>query len=480
MAKNKSFEFLGEILSKLYLLKEQREIIEEILIFVSNVSDCIRCSLFMLKNNPKKILYEYTPVEKKFIEKKSTVKLGSDKITDVLSKREPIYLKNSKVDFLDSSSSLDSETILLPLEFLNDIQGILFVQKRNFSQREISRLRSLSSTIAFLILNSRLYENMNSLLKDLRISYEISTALIEKMNLDSLIERIFEEIRTHFGFKILGIFFLDEEGNLRLEYTVEENKEFKGIKIKANEGIIGYTVRTGEPFYAPDVRKVPFYIEGVKGILSEFAIPLKFKDRTIGVLDIESKKFDDFPDSTRKLLVSLAALIAISIENARLFEETEKLSKIDMLTGVLNRRSIELELEKLLKICKLERKNIILFFIDLDHFKDYNDRFGHQKGDNVLKILCDTIKKEMKEGICGRYGGDEFICVFFNKEKGSVLKIASELLKNVESSKFLKGITLSIGVSSYPDDGKTIDDLIRIADKRCYNAKKLGGNRINY
>ncbi len=468
MSEDKLLYFLGSTLSKLYLLKEQEEVLKEILIFISNISGSIKSSLLMLKNNPKKILYEYSKPDRKFTIRKSDIKLDSKTITDVLSKGEIVNTKEI------------SEMFLIPLKFLNDIQGIIFVQKKSFKKTEIKRLIELAPIIAFLVLNSRLYNYMDSLIKELRISYEISTALIEEINLDRIIERIFTEIRSHFGFEIIGLFLLDEEKNLTLEYTVEENRPFKGLKIKYGEGITGYAVKTGEPYYAPDVRKVPFYIEGIKSVLSEFAIPLKFKDRIIGVLDINSKKLDDFPDSTRKLLVSLAAIIAVSLENARLFEKTELLSKMDMLTGVLNRRSIELEIEKFLKKCKEENKNLTIFFLDLDHFKEFNDRFGHQKGDEVLRLFCDTMRKRLKEEVCGRYGGDEFICVFFDKEVEYILSLGRLLLKDTAYSKKLKGITLSIGVSYYPDDGDTTDELIRIADKRCYDAKKLGGNRINF
>uniref|UniRef100_A0A7C4U6T0 GGDEF domain-containing protein n=1 Tax=candidate division WOR-3 bacterium TaxID=2052148 RepID=A0A7C4U6T0_UNCW3 len=478
MQKDDILRNIGNHLSSIYLLKDQYEIMKEILIMLSKITDCDYLSIFLLKNNPRKDLYEFFPLENRFQVRKSDINLHSEIITEVLTKKTHLLLKEKDKIKLKEGAGNASEILIIPGSLLQDVQGLIFVEKGLFSQEEISILSSLSSIIAFIILNSRHYKNLSDLVTQLRISYEISSSLIQEMNPDRLIERIFKEIRTHFGYDIIGVFILKDDGTLSLEYTVEENSIFKGFKLGLGEGIIGYVARTGESYYAPDVRKDKYYIEGVKGILSEFAIPLKIKDKVIGVLDINSRKEDDFPDSTRKLLSSLAALITISFENARLFEETKRLSKIDMLTGVLNRRTIEIEIERWIKRAKEEKKGLTIFFLDLDHFKEFNDRFGHQKGDEALKIFSDNLKKTIKEGVCGRYGGDEFICLFYDTEKEEILRIGNELIKRIEKNKKLKGITLSIGISSFPEDGKTMDELIRVADKRCYDAKRFGGNRL--
>jgi diguanylate cyclase (GGDEF)-like protein len=165
---------------------------------------------------------------------------------------------------------------------------------------------------------------------------------------------------------------------------------------------------------------------------------------------------------------------------ARLLEEAIR----DPLTGLYNRRFMNENLS--LEIAKAKRMNfpITIFFLDIDHFKRLNDRYGHQAGDRILKEIGEILEKGLRAGdFACRYGGEEFLMVLpgMPKEKAKItaerilLKIKNISLPNLEDA---AKVTVSIGISVYPQDATLIDELIFAADQALYFAKLKGRNRV--
>jgi len=120
-----------------------------------------------------------------------------------------------------------------------------------------------------------------------------------------------------------------------------------------------------------------------------------------------------------------------------------------------------------------------LLFIDLDNFKVFNDTYGHTVGDEVLKEFAIILKSAVRKiDFAGRYGGDEFIVVLVETDISKALSTGNRVRKLVQEKMKEYGITISIGVSTYPLHGTKKSQLIQAADNACYRAKKLGGNRV--
>jgi len=149
----------------------------------------------------------------------------------------------------------------------------------------------------------------------------------------------------------------------------------------------------------------------------------------------------------------------------------------DEMTGLNNKRFLET-----VKI-KYNGTNtkIGVIFIDIDNFKYFNDTYGHDVGDEVIKSVANQIKLSIREiDFAFRYGGDEFVVMVFNQEKDIVLKIANRMfskINNIKNEKFGK-ISVSIGVAFYPDDSNDLNEVIKLADENLYVAKKSGKGRI--
>lgn len=160
-------------------------------------------------------------------------------------------------------------------------------------------------------------------------------------------------------------------------------------------------------------------------------------------------------------------------------EELEMLSTTDSLTGLDNHRSLMQRLEDEEARCKRERRSFSVLVGDVDHFKQYNDAFGHPAGDEVLKAISEIMREAARPVDCvARYGGEEFVVLMPDASAAEALDLAEHIRARVAAKKFMgRKMTLSIGVASFPEDADSAEALISIADEALYQAKREGRDR---
>ena len=262
------------------------------------------------------------------------------------------------------------------------------------------------------------------------------------------------------------------------------------IPLDESQGILALTVLEGMPFevLTEDARKrvADKYLQTLS---TQYfvTVPLKAKDKVAGIMLVDNI-FTQKPITKSDIgLLSLFANHAgLAIENSRLYEEKVYLSNIDWLTKLWNHGHFQAILSRELTKARGSDTHLSLIMIDIDDFKNYNDRFGHVAGDGVIKgmarILIDASRK--KDYVC-RYGGEEFSIILPQATKEDAKNIAERLRKKVREYNFPnqdaqpKGIfTLSCGIATYPHDAHNKDSLIRNADSALFKAKKSGKDRI--
>ena len=160
-------------------------------------------------------------------------------------------------------------------------------------------------------------------------------------------------------------------------------------------------------------------------------------------------------------------------------EELEMLSTTDSLTGLENHRSLMQRLDEEEARSKRDRRNFSVLVGDVDHFKQYNDAFGHPAGDEVLKAISDIMREAARPVDCvARYGGEEFVVLMPDTSAADALELAEHIRARVAAKKFTgRKMTLSIGVASFPEDADNAEALISIADEALYQAKREGRDR---
>ena len=221
---------------------------------------------------------------------------------------------------------------------------------------------------------------------------------------------------------------------------------------------------------------------------SYLCLPLLAQRKTFGSISLNTSSCDmDTPEFERgvRLLQSLAENISLSLANLKLRESLHALSLRDPLTGLFNRRFMEETLAREMGRATRTRKEMAVILLDIDHFKDFNDTFGHDAGDEVLKELA-TLTQGFRQGVdvACRFGGEEFVLILPEISATQAMNRLEQLrqavseLKVSVQGKLLGRITVSMGVAFYPADGSSINELIKAADNALYQAKREGRNRI--
>ncbi len=162
----------------------------------------------------------------------------------------------------------------------------------------------------------------------------------------------------------------------------------------------------------------------------------------------------------------------------RLNQKLNKLAVTDELTDIGNHRLFQTSFETELHRAQRYARNLSLLIVDVDHFKIYNDTYGHSEGDKILKALAGLLEKTTrKEDIVTRYGGEEFAIIAPETSKKKAEELAERIRKAVDDEKL--HITVSIGLATFPEDGKSLKEVFKKADKALYQAKKLGRNLVS-
>ena len=209
-------------------------------------------------------------------------------------------------------------------------------------------------------------------------------------------------------------------------------------------------------------------------------IPLIIRQKIISIILVENLKKDD----CEKFLI-LAPQIALQIDRIGLFDSVEKISITDGLTGAYLRRYFVKRLKEEITRSEQCKMNLSFIMLDLDKFKECNDNFGHLVGDVVLKDVSNIITKNIREiDLVARYGGEEFCILLPEADKTGAHAVGERIRKSIEKH-VIKAydestqITVSMGISSFPEDSKDVEGLIEAADKALYEAKREGRNIIH-
>jgi len=217
-----------------------------------------------------------------------------------------------------------------------------------------------------------------------------------------------------------------------------------------------------------------------KTIRNLISVPLKIKDRVTGVINGTNKlEQDSFSEEDQRLLEALAQQAAMAVEHARLYE----LAITDGLTKLFIHRYFQARLEEEIVRAKRYHTACSLILFDIDHFKKFNDTYGHQQGDIVLIEVAKLMKLTVRDtvDIPARYGGEEFVIILPETDAKGALLVAERLRKTIEAYDFpgqeqaLK-VTVSLGVSTFPDHASTKSVLVKKADLALYECKNRGRN----
>jgi diguanylate cyclase (GGDEF)-like protein len=222
-------------------------------------------------------------------------------------------------------------------------------------------------------------------------------------------------------------------------------------------------------------------------------LPMMAHGETLGMLYLDSgnKRSQDgnpqlhLSDSEQRLAKTLAEQAALALANLNLRETLRMQSVRDPLTGLYNRRYMEESLQRELHRSMRRKTSLGVIMLDVDHFKRFNDSFGHEAGDFVLQTVSKLLRSQLRgEDVVCRYGGEEFTLILPEASLEATRQRAEQLREAVKAEipsfrdRSLEAVTLSLGVASFPEHGNTSEALLRKADAALYQAKQQGRDRV--
>lgn len=214
------------------------------------------------------------------------------------------------------------------------------------------------------------------------------------------------------------------------------------------------------------------------------ASPLLSENKVLGVVRACSSEAGAFTPDDLRLLDAFSSAGAVTLRNLILYERMRELATHDSLTGLFLNRYFQEKLEQEIRRAEEERGRFAVLLLDIDHFKRYNDEYGHSAGDLVLKNVAVTFQKSLESGeTSARYGGEEFVALLPGKGGREAIASAERVRREIERSVLVlrraeRRVTASVGIAVYPKDGRDREALLQAADKRLYEAKKAGRNRV--
>ncbi len=217
---------------------------------------------------------------------------------------------------------------------------------------------------------------------------------------------------------------------------------------------------------------------------SGVVIPLKVMQRTAGFVKLESDQPGAFGPEDVKSADIFATMAALSLENVLFYERIHQQATHDPLTQLFSHKAFQTRLQEELLRSGRSQTPLSFILMDLDHFKSYNDRYGHQAGDYLLKTVAGIISSFARPvDFPARYGGEEFCLIVPNFVHSEAVDLANKIRVRLASEPFMfqgqkTSATVSIGVSSFPTDATTSSQIIRVADERMYRAKENGRNQV--
>ena len=323
--------------------------------------------------------------------------------------------------------------------------------------------------------------------QELATLVNIAKALTSTLKLDEVLNLILENVGLLLKSQSWSLLLVDEKsGDLTFEIAVSPPAEaLQKRRVPKGEGIAGWVAEHGRSLLVRDVHNDPRFSPRVDAALS-FAtrsvvgVPVRSRDKVLGVIElINVHPEEEFDEADLTILEAVADFVAIALENARFVERINQLIITDDLTGLFNVRHFHSLLDYEIERASRFRTALSVVFIDLDHFKQVNDTWGHLTGSRVLSETGRLIlERTRRVNLAARYGGDEFIILLPATEKAGALAMAENLRRQISEHPFPAGnghqvhLTASFGVATFPEDANNKQDLISLADQAMYRVKE--------
>jgi PAS domain S-box-containing protein len=433
---------------------------------------------------------------------------------EIIQNRSPVMVEDVHycpgLDQYFSSTNIRS-WIGAPILTSEDLIGFLSLAKTTaafYHQEYASRLTAFAGQASLALQNSRLFETAQRRAKEAETLRQAASAITRSLKTEETMEIILEQLNLVVPYDSASVLLLRGDAlEIVGGHGFPNPTEVLGLKFSIygnNPSAVVYS--TQQPYLLDDAPRIyPVFLEAPHNrIRSWLGVPLIVQGRMTGMIALDSYQVNTFTQDHARLAAAYADQVAIALENARLFAQTQELAITDPLTGLYNRRFFFSQAKAEFERARRYQEPLSIIMLDIDDFKKINDTYGHLVGDQVLQTLAKICRENLREiDIVGRYGGEEFVILLpetplvisspsslgstnFSEERliDSGAVTAAERLRVKVSQSIIQTerarlhITISLGVAEYQPEYSSPEMLLDQADKALYKAKQAGKNRV--
>ncbi|MEJ2447109.1 MAG: diguanylate cyclase [Anaerolineales bacterium] len=388
--------------------------------------------------------------------------------------------------------------VSLPLIFHHQVIGIMnvsFIKPGQLDEGMLQVLDLLSSQASIAINNARTFEAERKQRKLAQALQQTGHYIQSSLELEVVLDQILAQMETVINFDAANLILI-EDGTAQEVRQIGFKGEAAGEDTKTGDQQIDISqfatlemmTETKKPLIIPDTSQDPNWLitPSTKDVLSWAGAPILDGSQVIGFLSLNSRLRDFYDQGQVEILSAFADQAAIALRHARLHKEIQELAVTDPLTKILNRRGLERWGQYEIDRASRFNSSLAAIFFDLDHFKEINDTYGHEAGDDILEQVVSCCQSVIRKiDLFARVGGEEFFIILPETPLPIAFHVAERLRKKVAGQTFHSNsqtvtITISLGVVELSPEIESLTDLLSAADKYMYRAKQAGRNQTAY
>lgn len=462
------------------------ETLESLVGIISDILEISKISIYMFNSSNRRFV------------NKTFYGFSEEDLIDI-----DFILRNTREDFIKCRESFrkvehgENCFFFLPLYYENSLIGMLCIEKikDDREMHDIKFLSILASQLAVIIGKEIILERLRREKEKFRIlnfmSKEMSTCFEVRRTVDILRENL--SFMFDYDVSCLLVFKPDySKADLYFQLNFEEKSR---LLKSAYEIVTGFLRLNRKGLGNTEIKthgvEPDLFMEKDSSVIgSHLIMPLIEGEELKGIFFIGAEESDRITiDNDLELFSVIGNYIASTLEKSCLFKENERLAFTDPMTGTYNYRFFKNRIEEEFARCRRYETPLALLILDIDHFKFFNDNFGHQQGDSVLRETANTIRENVRAiDIVSRYGGEEFVVILPETLLEEAVHIGERIRACIEAREYKNivhtgkklHITVSIGIAELKKGVKTVRELIDLSDACLYKAKNNGRNRVCY
>lgn len=373
--------------------------------------------------------------------------------------------------------------ISAPLRFEGRVIGAISAQSyapSAYRQEDLELLQGIADVAAVAIENARHVAELESRRREAERIEEIGRALAASLEHREVLGKVIDAAMELVRAEGATVWLMEEPETVRVAASTGKLGLTEGRTFRVEGEIVRHLLHERRPVVIDDIQGSPLLPDDLRRELaarSGVVVPLfagEGEDGIRGALSAGSRRLRGFSDDEIRILERLASQASVALQNARLHQSLQALSLTDPLTGLPNRRQLQIHLEREIAAARRGR-SIVLAIFDIDDFKHFNDTLGHMAGDEILRAFAGVLESENRAmNLVARFGGDEFVSVLSESTLEGARMWESRVRERIDDHAVLSAHEISVSCGMAGFDPKTMisgEDLFEAADRELYRSK---------